>query len=80
MYYLVSVDHNSIAADLTRRVLRNAVYPMQWMGLVVICCGMAVKGMGKLGVSVRKMKALTLKMETVTLIAKGRQNLTCFLY
>jgi hypothetical protein len=28
--------------------------------------------MGMLGVSVRKMKALTVKMETVTLIGKGR--------
>ena len=28
--------------------------------------------------SVRKMKALTVKMETVTLIGKGRLNLTCF--
>ena len=28
--------------------------------------------MGMLGVGVRKMKALTLKMETVTLIGKGR--------
>ena len=27
----------------------------------------------------RKMKALTVKMETVTLIGKGRQNPTCFL-
>ena len=33
-----------------------------------------------LGVSVRKMKALTVKMETVTLIDKGRQNLTCLVY
>jgi hypothetical protein len=32
------------------------------------------------GVSVRKMKALTVKMETVTLIGKGRQDLTCFQY
>jgi hypothetical protein len=31
-----------------------------------------VKRMGKLGVSVRKMEALTMKMETVTLIGKGR--------
>jgi hypothetical protein len=31
-------------------------------------------------VSVRKMKALTVKMETVTLIGKGRWNLTCFVY
>jgi hypothetical protein len=28
--------------------------------------------MGMLGVSVRKMKALTVKIETVTLIGKGR--------
>ena len=44
---------------MSEKVLRNAVYQMQCMGLIVICCGMAVKGMGKLGVSVRKMKALT---------------------
>jgi len=40
------------------------------MRLKVICCGMAVKRMGMLGVSVRKMKALTVKMETVILIGK----------
>jgi hypothetical protein len=33
-----------------------------------------------LGVSVRKMKAMTMKMETVTLFGKGRLNLTCFVY
>jgi hypothetical protein len=38
------------------------------MGLMMICCGMTVKRMGKVGVSVRKMKALIVKMETVTLI------------
>jgi hypothetical protein len=68
------VDHNGIAAHLTRsdwKVLRSVVYPMQWMGLMMICCGMTVKGMGKLEVSVRKMKVLTVKMETVTLIGKG---------
>jgi hypothetical protein len=43
-------------------------------------CGMAVYRMGMLGVSVRKMKALTVKMETVTLIGEGEQNLTCFVY
>jgi len=32
---------------------------MQQMGLMIICCGMIVKRMGMLGVSVRKMKALT---------------------
>jgi hypothetical protein len=32
---------------------------------------MAVKRMGKLGVTVKKMKALTMEMETVILIGKG---------
>jgi hypothetical protein len=50
----------------------SAVYPVQWIGLMVICCGMAGKGMGMLGVSAREMKALTVKMETVTLSGKGR--------
>jgi hypothetical protein len=58
-------------------LLRNVVYQMQWMGLM-ICCGIAVKRMGMLGVSVWKMKALTVKMKTVTLIRKGRWNLTSF--
>jgi hypothetical protein len=31
-----------------------------------------VNRMGMLGMSVRKMKALSVKMETVTLIGKGR--------
>ena len=35
-------------------------------------CGMEVKRMGMLGVNVRMMKALSVKMETVTLIGKGR--------
>jgi hypothetical protein len=54
---------------------------MQWMGLMIICCEVALKRMGILGVSVRKMKALTVKVETVTLIdGKDRKNLMCFLY
>ena len=39
------------------RILRSAVYPIQWMRLMIIWCGMAVKWMGMSGVSVRKMKA-----------------------
>ena len=42
------------------------------MRLMMICCGMAVKRTEMSGVSVRKMKALTVKMGTVTLIGKGR--------
>jgi hypothetical protein len=38
------------------------------MRLMMICCGIAVKKMGMSGVNVRKMKALPVKMETVTLI------------
>jgi hypothetical protein len=45
--------------------LRSAVHAIQWIGLL-ICCGMAVKRMCMLGVIVRKIKALTVKIETVT--------------
>jgi hypothetical protein len=41
-------------------------------GDTVICCGMAVKRMGMLGVSVRNKKALTLNVEAEILIGKGR--------
>ena len=47
---------------------------------MTICSGMAVRRMGMLGVSVRKMKGLTVKIETVTLIGKGRYDVTCFVY
>jgi hypothetical protein len=50
----------------------KVIVKRQWMGLMMICCGMAVRRMGIFGVSVRKMKALTLKMETLTLIGEGR--------
>jgi hypothetical protein len=46
----------------------------------MICCGMAVKRMGMLGVSVRKMMALNVKEEAVTMIGKGKYNLTCCVY
>jgi hypothetical protein len=40
------------------RGFRSAVYPMEWMGLIMMCCGMAVKRMGMAAVRVRKMKVL----------------------
>jgi hypothetical protein len=40
-------------------------------GLMMICCGMAGKREGMLTMSTRKMMALTIKMETFTLIDKG---------
>ena len=45
MYYLVNMDNNGMAAYLTR----SAIHPKQWMGLM-ICCGMTVKRMAKVGV------------------------------
>ena len=47
---------------------------------MVVCCGRALKRTGKLEVSVRKMKALNVKIKRVTMIGKGRQNLTCIMY
>jgi hypothetical protein len=44
----------------------------QLMGLMMKCYGKAVKNVGILGVNVREMKVLTVKMETVTLSGKGR--------
>jgi hypothetical protein len=49
------------------------------MGLM-ISCGMAAKKMTMLGVSARQMKTLTVKIEAVTLIGKGRQNVTYLVY
>jgi hypothetical protein len=43
---------------------------MPYVGLIMICCGMAVKRLGMLGVRVRN--ALAVKMETVTLTGKGK--------
>ena len=40
--------------------------------IMLIYFGMTVKMMGMLGMSVRKMKAPNVKMETVMLIGKGR--------
>jgi hypothetical protein len=45
---------------------------MQWVRLMVICYGKTVYRKGMLAVGVRKMKELTVKMETVMLIGKGR--------
>jgi len=53
---------------------------MEGMGLMMICCGMAVLRIGMLTVSVRKMKALTVEMGIVAMIDKGKWNLTCHLY
>jgi len=50
--------------------LRSAAYQMQWMRLMMICYGMARKKKGMIAVRVRKMKTLTVKTVTVTLVGK----------
>jgi hypothetical protein len=48
-----------ISPEVALKGVKNCcIYPVQWMGLMMVCGGMAVKRMGMLGVSVRKMKAL----------------------
>jgi len=49
-----------ISPEVMVKDFKTAVYPVQWM-IPMICCGMAVKRIGMLGVNVRKMKALTVK-------------------
>jgi hypothetical protein len=75
MSYLVSVDHDCLAVHPTRSDCE---------GFKRCCISKAVgrtdddmlwndsEEDGMLGVSMRKMQALTVKMETVTLIGKGR--------
>jgi len=50
MYYLINVDHNGMAVHLTRSecegFLRSTVYPVQWVRMMMICCGKAVKRVG----------------------------------
>jgi hypothetical protein len=47
---------------------------------MMVGCGMTVKKMGVLEECVWNNTALTVKMETVTLVVKGRWSLTCFVY
>jgi hypothetical protein len=41
---------------VTVEALRNAVYPLQWLRLMIICFGTAVQRMDVLGVGVRNVK------------------------
>ena len=54
----ITMAWQHISPELTVKALRNAMYPLQWMRLMMLCCGTTVKRMGMLGVSVRKVKAL----------------------
>ena len=69
MNHLVKVDHNSWQ-HISPQVILKHVNAMDRTN--DDSCVTAVKRMEMLGVSVRKMKALTLKMGAVTLISNGR--------
>jgi hypothetical protein len=55
-----------LSPEVTGGVLNSAVYTLQWMRLMMIWCGMAVKRMEMCGVGVSNIKALTAKIGTVT--------------
>jgi hypothetical protein len=60
-----------MSPEVFMKALNRAVYPVQWVGLIV-CCGMSVKRKGMLALSVRKVKAQTVRVERLTLIGKGQ--------
>jgi hypothetical protein len=69
-----------ISTEVTVQGFKMCIISNAKGGTDGVCCGMALKRMGRLGVSVRKMKALNVKIKRVTLISKDRQNLTCIMY
>jgi len=83
MHYLISVVQNAwqhislevIVKGFKKCCISNAKDGtdggMLWNG---------TKTDGEVRVSVRKTKALNVKKKRVTLIGKGRQNLTCIMY
>ena len=67
------MNHNGMAEHLTKFTVKGfkKCCIANGMGGTDECCRIVVMRMGML-VSVRNIKALTVKMETVTLIGKGR--------
>jgi hypothetical protein len=57
-----------MSPDVMVKGFRKCCMSMEWMALMIMCCGIAAKRRRMLGVSVKKMKALSVKVETVTLI------------
>jgi len=47
-----------ISPEATAKGFRSAVYPVEWLELIVMSCGMTVKRRGMTALSVRKMKVL----------------------
>jgi len=59
MYYSVSVDHNGMAViSVTMKGIQKCCISDAVNKTDDICCGTALKRMGMLGVSVRKIKVL----------------------
>jgi len=75
---LTALQH--ISPEVSVKGFKVCCIAVQWMRLIVICCGMAVKRVGMLVVSAENIKALTVRVKTATLIGKGRYNVTCFVY
>jgi len=75
MYLLVNVDQTAwqcISPKVIVKGVKKCLISIAVVGTNGGSCRMAVKGMGLLGVSVKMIKTLTVKMETVTVIGKGR--------
>jgi hypothetical protein len=63
----LSVGHHGMALHLPKfcvKGLKSVLYSMQWIGLVMLHCGMRVRSLETVAVSVRKMKAPTVKLDT----------------
>ena len=65
MYHLINVNHNGMAVHLIRSDCEGSK-AMDGTDDAMPCCGMTMKKMGMLGVSLRKKKALSVTMEAVT--------------
>jgi len=78
MWIITAWQHSS--PEVTVKGVTNCCISNAMDGTNDYGCGMAVRKMRMLGIRSLKMKALTLKMERVTLNGKGRYNLTCFVY
>jgi hypothetical protein len=61
-----------IAPEVIVRGFKKCCISSAVDGLMALCCGMAVKRMGILGVSVRNMKTLLVRVETVMLFGNSR--------
>ena len=46
MWYLVDVNRNDMTVHLTKSecevFLTSSLYPMQWMGIMIVSCGMTM--------------------------------------